>query len=46
MITKDDYFQNVFDIGNYRRDAQVLKLGKDIKEHTLLSKLSGHNEDV
>ena len=29
-ITKEDYFKNIFDIGNYRRDVQVQKLGKEL----------------
>ena len=32
-IGKDAYFPNIFAIGNYRREAQVQALGKELKEH-------------
>ena len=32
-IGKTDYFPNIFAIGNYRREAQVQSLGKELKEH-------------
>ena len=29
-ITKEDYFQNIFELGNYRRDVQEQNLGKEL----------------
>ena len=29
-ITKEDYFKNIFEIGNYRRDVQEQNLGKEL----------------
>ena len=41
-IRKDSYFPNIFAIGNYRREAQVQNLGKELKEHRPVTE---QNED-